>query len=79
MIKLIDKILNEFKSCFTRNATFKWFEIVNKYAPIYKEEDYIVLVGDGVKESKEIKKMPNGLFSGFLRIQTFDCLVLYYI
>ncbi|MGL6108291.1 transposase [Romboutsia sp.] len=110
MLKLIDNILNEFKDCFTRNATFKWFvtiiiglmirtdklglssiirdlsldskvyesmihffrssawtyevvankwfEVVKKYAPLYREGESIVLVGDGVKQSKESRKMP---------------------
>ncbi|MGL6105514.1 MAG: hypothetical protein ACRC03_05250 [Romboutsia sp.] len=36
----------------------KWFEVVKKYAPIYREGESIVLVGDGVKQSKESRKMP---------------------
>ena len=29
------------------------------FAPIYKEDDRIILVGDGVKASKESRKMPS--------------------
>ncbi|MGL5718617.1 MAG: transposase [Paraclostridium sp.] len=110
MLKLIDDILNEFRDCFTRNATFKWFvtiiiglmirtdklgissiirdlslqpklyesmihffrssawryeiianrwfEVVKKYTPLHKEGESIILVGDGVKQAKESRKMP---------------------
>lgn len=36
----------------------KWFEIVKNFAPIYKEDGVTILVGDGVKASKEARKMP---------------------
>lgn len=35
-----------------------WFSAVSKYAPLYKEENAHVLVGDGVKQSKEGRRMP---------------------
>ena len=58
--KVYESMIHFFRSSAWNYETIanKWFEIVNKYAPIYKEGDYIVLVGDGVKESKEAKKMP---------------------
>ena len=28
MIKLLDKILNNFKTCFSRQASFNWFVII---------------------------------------------------
>lgn len=110
MLKSIDEILSNFKSCFSRNAAYKWFVIVifglmirsdklgitsiireleiaprlyetmihffrssawslesislkwfqvaKKYAPAYFEGDAIVLIGDGVKQSKEGRYMP---------------------
>jgi len=36
----------------------KWTEIVKSIAPVYKECGMTVLVGDGVKQSKEARKMP---------------------
>lgn len=36
----------------------KWCELVCQHAPIYKVGDYAVLIGDGVKQSKEGKRMP---------------------
>lgn len=110
MIKFIDKILRNFRNCFSREATFnwfvivviglmvrtdnlgvtsiirdldlthkcyaamihffhssaysletianRWFETVKENAPIYKEGDAVVLIGDGVKQAKEARKMP---------------------
>jgi len=109
MIELINNILMEFRSCFSREATFKWFVViiaglivrtdflgvtsvirglflsvdymgligffrsnawsletltakwcalVQKNAPIVKHGDAVVMVGDGVKESKEGRRMP---------------------
>lgn len=110
MWNLINIILKDFRSCFTRKASYKWFVIViigclicddsfgvtsivrdlninyrlyetmlnffrskswkleiliNKWisilinnAPIIREEDYAILIGDGVKQSKEGKRMP---------------------
>jgi len=110
MLEYIDKILNHFKSCFSRQSAFqwfvviiiglmtrsdklgttsiirdlalnpkfyetmnhffrasswrleniklKWFEVVSSYAPLYKEEDYTILIGDGVKQAKEGRHMP---------------------
>ena len=36
----------------------RWFSAVRKYAPLYKEGNFYVLVGDGVKQSKEGRRMP---------------------
>lgn len=35
-----------------------WFSAVNKYAPLYREGNANVLVGDGVKQPKEGRRMP---------------------
>ena len=35
-----------------------WFSVVKKYAPLYMKGDFHVLVGDGVKKSKEGRRMP---------------------
>lgn len=31
-----------------------WFSLVRQYGPLHKEENFYVLVGDGVKQSKEM-------------------------
>ena len=36
----------------------RWFSAVKEYAPLYKEENLHILVGDGVKQSKEGRRMP---------------------
>ena len=36
----------------------RWFSAVRLYAPLYKEGNFHVLVGDGVKQSKEGRRMP---------------------
>jgi hypothetical protein len=109
MIKFLNEILINFRSCFSRKATFDWFvvivsgllirtdnlgvtsviralmlipnyialigffrskawcidtlvakwcESVKKYAPLAKHSDSVILVGDGVKKSKEGRRMP---------------------
>ena len=35
-----------------------WFSAVMEYAPLYREGNFHVLVGDGVKQSKEGRRMP---------------------
>ncbi len=35
-----------------------WFSAVRQYAPLYKEGNLYILVGDGVKQSKEGRRMP---------------------
>jgi hypothetical protein len=35
-----------------------WLDIVKTYAPLYREGDAVVLIGDGVKQSKEARYMP---------------------
>lgn len=110
MLEYIEKILNNFRSCFSRQSVFqwfvviivglmirsdklgttsiirdlalnsrlyetmnhffrasswsldsiklKWFDVVNSAAPLYKEEGYTILIGDGVKQAKEGRHMP---------------------
>ena len=36
----------------------RWFSAISKYSPFYKEGNYYILVGDGVKQSKEGRRMP---------------------
>lgn len=36
----------------------RWFSAVREYAPLYREGNFHVLVGDGVKQSKEGRRMP---------------------
>lgn len=36
----------------------RWFSVVRQYAPLYREGNLHVLVGDGVKQSKEGRRMP---------------------
>lgn len=36
----------------------QWFSVVSDNSPLYKEGNYHVLVGDGVKQSKEGRRMP---------------------
>lgn len=35
-----------------------WFSAVKEYSPLYLEGNFHVLVGDGVKQSKEGRRMP---------------------
>lgn len=36
----------------------KWIQVVKSFAPIYNEDGVTILIGDGVKASKEARKMP---------------------
>ena len=36
----------------------RWFSTVKDSFPLYKEGDFHILVGDGVKQSKEGRRMP---------------------
>jgi hypothetical protein len=36
----------------------KWIQVVKSFAPIYKEDGITILIGDGIKASKEARKMP---------------------
>ena len=36
----------------------RWFSAVKQYAPLYREGSFHILVGDGVKQSKEGRRMP---------------------
>lgn len=36
----------------------RWFSAVRDYAPLYREGTHYILVGDGVKQSKEGRRMP---------------------
>lgn len=110
MLEYIEKILDNFKSCFSRQSAFQWFvvvilgfmirsdhlgvtsiirdlalspnvyetmmhffrasswnlcdihckwmEIVVSHAPLVRENNACILIGDGVKQSKEAKRMP---------------------
>jgi len=110
MIEYTDKILYNFKSCFSRHSAYqwfviiiiglmirsdklgttsiirdlalnpklyetmnhffrasswklkcirlKWFQVVASHAPLYKEDGYTILIGDGVKQAKEGRRMP---------------------
>jgi hypothetical protein len=109
MMKLINDVLMDFRSCFSRKAAFQWFVVivagllvrtdhlgvtsiirglflapdymgligffrsgawvletltakwcalVKKYAPLVKQGDAVIIVGDGVKQAKEGRRMP---------------------
>ena len=55
-----DSILHFFRaSSWSLESIRKhWFSVVKKYAPLYMKGDFHVLVGDGVKKSKEGRRMP---------------------
>ncbi len=36
----------------------KWFQVVKQFAPLYYEGDSVILIGNGVKQVKETRKMP---------------------
>ena len=36
----------------------RWFQTVKEYAPLYREQGFYVLIGDGVKQSKEGRHIP---------------------
>lgn len=36
----------------------RWFQTVKEYAPLYREQEWCVLIGDGVKQSKEGRRIP---------------------
>ena len=36
----------------------RWFEAVKAYSPLYQEGQFHVLIGDGVKQSKEGRRIP---------------------
>ncbi len=40
------------------NLRLRWFSAVKEYSPLYQEGGFHVLVGDGVKQSKEGRRMP---------------------
>lgn len=110
MLKAIDSLLHDFRSCFSRQATFHWFvviilglmvrsdrlgvtsiirdlslhsrgyetlihffrssawsleslrltwlQVVQRVAPLFRIQDRVVLVGDGMKQAKEARRMP---------------------
>ena len=37
---------------------FKWFQVVRHVAPLYSVNGAVVLVGDGMKQAKEARRMP---------------------
>jgi cell division protein FtsB len=36
----------------------KWMQSVHSFAPLWEESGYTILIGDGVKQAKEAKRMP---------------------
>ena len=110
MLNFIDSVLQSFRTCFSREATFQWFvviivglllrsdhlgttsfirdlalnpacyetlnhffrssawsleslrqtwlHVVKTFAPLARERDAVILIGDGVKQSKEARYMP---------------------
>ena len=55
-----DSILHFFRASSWSLADIRkrWFSAVWQYAPLYREGNLPVLVGDGVKQSKEGRRMP---------------------
>ena len=55
-----DSMLHFFRASSWSLADIRrhWYSAVREYAPLYKEGDFHVLVGDGVKQSKEGRRMP---------------------
>ena len=55
-----DSMIHFFRSCAwsLENIRERWFSIVKESFPIYKEGKFCVLIGDGVKQSKEGRRMP---------------------
>jgi hypothetical protein len=58
--KLYETMLNFFrsKSWELETLTKKWISIISNNVPIIREGDYAILIGDGVKQPKEGKRMP---------------------
>ena len=57
--KLYETMLNFFRSSSwsLEGITDCWCQIVRKCAPVYMENGKVILVGDGVKQAKEARKM----------------------
>lgn len=55
-----EKMLHFFRSrAYNLQAIRKqWYEVVLSRAPLYRVNDRAVLIGDGVKQSKEARRMP---------------------
>ena len=55
-----DSMIHFFRSSAwsLENIRERWFSIVKESFPVYKEGGFCVLVGDGVKQSKEGRRMP---------------------
>lgn len=45
-------------SCLLKDIRRRWFSAVKQFASLYKEGSLHILVGDGVKQSKEEHRMP---------------------
>lgn len=58
--KCYEKLNHFFRSSAWSLESLKmtWFHVVMKFAPLYLEQDAVVLIGDGVKQSKEGRYMP---------------------
>ncbi len=46
------------KAWSLKGLSVKWCEIVKEYAPLERHDGRVILVGDGVKQSKEGRRMP---------------------
>jgi len=55
-----DSMIHFFRSSAwsLENIRVRWFSIVKESFPVYKEGRFCVLVGDGVKQPKEGRRMP---------------------
>jgi hypothetical protein len=58
--KCYETLNHFFRSCAwtLESLKLKWFHVVKEFAPIYREQGAVVLIGDGVKQSKEARYMP---------------------
>ena len=48
----------EAKSWKLQELRIRWWQVIKSHAPLYLLEGYLIMVGDGVKVSKEGLKMP---------------------
>jgi hypothetical protein len=55
-----DSLIHFFRSdaWMLETINHQWMKCVKYIAPIYNENEFTILVGDGVKQSKEARKMP---------------------
>ena len=57
---LYETMLHFFRSSSwsLKSIADKWYHVVKEYAPIYHENDAVILIGDGVKQAKVARYMP---------------------